>query len=88
MKKTHLSLIVFACVAMLSLCAQEKKEENPWKDAEKLFPGIKLIKLEKTEPRLMKIHIVRVDLKGKNKLRREKCSNDESFKEFFLYIAE
>lgn len=25
---------------------------------------------------------------GKNKLRREKCSNDESFKEFFLYIAE
>ena len=63
MKKSHLSLLVFACVAMLSLCAQEKKAENPWKDAEKLFPGIKLIKLDKTEPRLMKIHIVRVDLK-------------------------
>ena len=45
MKKSHLSLIVFTCVAMLSLCAQEKKAENPWKDAEKLFPGIKLIKL-------------------------------------------
>ena len=51
MKKSHLSLIIFTCVAMLSLCAQEKKAENPWKDAEKLFPGIKLIKLEKTEPR-------------------------------------
>ena len=63
MKKSHLSLLVFACVAMLSLCAQEKKAESPWKDAEKLFPGIKLIKLDKTEPRLMKIHIVRVDLK-------------------------
>ena len=61
MKKTRLSFIVFACIAMLSLCAQEEK--NPWKDAEKLFPGIKLIKLEKTEPRLMKIHIVRIDLK-------------------------
>ena len=69
MKKSHLSLLVFACVAMLSLCAQEKKAESPWKAADKLFPGIKLIKLDKTEPRLMKIHIVRIDLQdGKYKL--------------------
>ncbi|MBR6056641.1 MAG: hypothetical protein IKP58_00565, partial [Victivallales bacterium] len=63
MKRQRFQLFVLLCLALLSVHAQDKKPESPWKNAETLFPGIKLIKLEKTEPRLMKIHIVRVDLK-------------------------
>ena len=59
MKRLHNYFVVFVCFAILALQAQEK---DPWEGSETLFPGIKLIKLEKTEPRLLKIHIVRIDL--------------------------
>ena len=59
MNRLHNYLVVFVCSSILALQAQEK---DPWEGSETLFPGIKLIKLEKTEPRLLKIHLVRIDL--------------------------
>ena len=57
MRKSWLFLPVLLCAFTLAA------EKIDWEQVPELRPGVRLLKLEREEPRLMKINLMRIDLK-------------------------
>ena len=58
-----------ACLLTLVFLAscvtvQEPKSHDAWADARELYPGVFHLSLERNQPRLMKIQLMKIDLKG------------------------
>lgn len=66
MKRLFTRTALFASLLLASFCAiaQEAKNTDVWANAREYYPGIFHLSLEREQPRLMKIQLMKIDLKS------------------------
>lgn len=63
MKTRHLATAALLCISLCLCRVLAGAPAIDWNNAEDIRPGIKLLKLETDQPRLLKINLVRIDLR-------------------------
>lgn len=62
MKNTLTALVTCVCISLLGLAANSSVCAADWENARELHPGIRLVQQQRTEPRRIQLHCVRIDL--------------------------